>query len=198
MKKKKRNAKSPNELQEDLQDIEKKLNKPVDKASMQKIFQRLEVAQDDCSTMKKKYTLFSDEVASGFENRIRSLFGAVVTTHVDTEINQILEQANKINPEDEKEVEALKERIKELRKWHRPSKENLIKITRAEQRIEPRDDTTHLNEDQLDPAEAENLLEIAGLVYRRNVKERNKLYLCLSETARKGSKSSDNFKNKSL
>ncbi len=184
MKKKKRCARSPSELQDDLQDIESKLKKPVDKKSMQQIFQRLEIAQNDCSSMKNKYTLFSEEITSDFENRIRSLFGAVVTTHIDTEIDQILKAANALNPKDSQAIKALKKRIKKLKSWHRPSKENLIKLARAEKKIGQIHGTLPLSEDQIDPTEAQSLLQIASLVYRKNVKERNKLYLSLSETAK--------------
>jgi predicted GIY-YIG superfamily endonuclease len=184
MKRKKCHSKSPAELQNDLLDIENKLKRPVNRKSMQKIFQRLEVAQDDCSSMKNKYTLFTEEIASGFEGRIRSLFGAVVTTHVNTEVDQILKEAMSLNPKNTKAVKALKKKIKDLKSWHRPSKENLIKIAKAESRITEDKCAASLGEEEIDPEEAQNLLQIASLVYCKKLKDRNKLYLSLSDTAK--------------
>ncbi len=184
MKKENLHAHSPSELQKNLRDIEDELKKPIDKKKMQKIFQKLEVAQEDCSLMKSKYTLSSEKFLSNFEDRICSLFGTVVTSHVDREIDLILKAASNLTQKNLHSSKSLKKKIKELKSWHRPSRENLIKLAEAEKKIGIIHLSEHLDISEIDSVEAENLLEIASLVYHKNTEGRNKLYLALSEPSK--------------
>ncbi len=180
MKQENSHAHSPAELQKNLHAIEEELKKPVDHKTMRKLFQKLEIAQEDCSLMKPKYNI---SCLPECEERIRTLFGTVVTTHVDSEVDTILSRANLLSKDDHKATKALKKQISSLKSWHRPSKENLLKLAKAESKLEGVCDLP-CKEEHSNPFEALELLELASLVYHKNKEERNKLYCSLSSASK--------------
>lgn len=163
-------AHSPVDLEKHLRDIEEELKKPVDDKTMRRLFQKLEVAQEDCSSLKEKYSLFAEKLISESEDKIRSLFGKVVTSHMDTEVDQIVEMAQHVPPEE------LQKKIKKLKSKYCLSKEQLEKIAKAEKKESSSKET--------DLEEVENLFRLASLVYHKNKEERNKIYCCLSTSAK--------------
>lgn len=180
MKKQHLHAHSPAELEQNLCAIEEKLKRPVDQKTMRDLFKKLETAQEDCDLMKSKCSV---PFFSQCEERIRSLFGTVVTTHVDSEVDDILEKANHLSPSDGKSIKTLQKQIRALKSWHRPSKENLVKIGEAEEKLgEVRQRKLEANSD---PFESIDLLELASSVYHKNKEERNKLYQALSSPCKK-------------
>ena len=183
MKKQQSHAHSPAELQQNLCAIEEKLKRPVDQKTMRELFKNLETAQEDCDLMKSKCSV---PFFSKCEERIRSLFGTVVTTHVDSEIEDILQKANELSLKSSKSVKALQKQISALKSWHRPSKENLLKIAKAEEKLgEVQQSCLQEGLLVLDPFEAIDLLELASSVYHKNKEERNKLYETLSSPCKK-------------
>lgn len=177
-------AHSPDELQRKLQDIEEELKKPVDRKKFERLFRKLEIAQKDCSLMKTRYTLSSEKFLSNCEEKICSLFGKVTTTHVDTEVHQILDQAQKLSSKNKIGAKIIQKKIQDLRKWHRPSKENLLKIAEAEKKLGIISPSDPVKEEDIDLEEAEHLLALASHVYHRKKLELNKSYLTLSQTAK--------------
>ena len=180
MKKQQIHAHSPAELEQNLCAIEEKLKKPVNEKTMKKLFKKLEIAQEDCNLMKSKCSV---PFFSKCEERIRSLFGTVVTTHVDSEVEDILKKANLLTLKDTKSIKTLQKQISDLRDWHRPSKENLLKIAEAEEKLGKVPE--HMLEEVSDPCEAVDLLELASSVYHKNKEEINKLYHSLSSPCKK-------------
>ncbi len=176
---------SPAALQKDLQAIEEELKRPVDRKTFLKLFQKLETAQKDCSLLKTKYSISAEKFLFGIEEKIISLFGEVMTTHVDTEVNAILEMSSHLSAKDHKRAQFLHAKILALKKWHRPSKENLQKLAQAEKNIGMIHSSNSIKEHQVDVEEAEHLLQIASFVYYKNKQERQKSYLSLSEEAKK-------------
>ncbi len=180
MKKQQLHAHSPAELEQNLCAIEEKLKQPVNQKTMRDLFKKLETAQEDCDLMKSKCSV---PFFSQCEERIRSLFGTVVTTHVDSEVDDILQKASHLSPSDSKSIKTLKKQISALKSWHRPSKENLMKISEAEEKLG--EVQQHKLEENSDPFEAIDLLELASSVYHKNKEERNKLYHALSSPCKK-------------
>ena len=170
-----RHAHSPKELQRTLYDIEEELKKPVDEKALTRLFQQLEIAQEDCSFMKTKYSLFAEQLISESEEKIRSLFGKVVNSHVDTEVDQLVEMSKKLSKEDLAGLALFKKKVDALKKKYRLSKENLLKISGC---------NSLPIQEEVNPEEAENLLRLASLVYHKNKHERNKIYCCLSNSAK--------------
>jgi hypothetical protein len=180
MKKQQVHALSAAELEQNLCAIEEKLKTPVDQKTMRDLFKKLETAQEDCDLMKSKCSV---PFFSKCEERIRSLFGTVVTTHVDSEVEAILQKANHLSPSDSKSIKALRKQISVLKSWHRPSKENLLKIDEAEGKLG--EVQQHSLEEDANPFEAIDLLELASSVYHKNKEEINKLYHTLSSPCKK-------------
>ncbi|MBX9924129.1 MAG: hypothetical protein K2Y01_08470 [Rhabdochlamydiaceae bacterium] len=172
---------SPVKLQRDLHDIEKALEKPVDQKTFQALFKKLTLAQQACSSMKLKC---SGTFLSHSEQKICSLFGKVVTSYVDSYINQIVKKAETLSPKDHKAIESLQNEIINLKKDHRPSRENLIKLAEVEKKIGFLQTFSQISEREIDPEESEKLLYLASCVYHKQDKERKETYFTLSETAK--------------
>ncbi len=180
MKKQQVHAHSPAELEQNLCAIEEKLKQPINQKTMKDLFKKLETAQEDCDLMKSKCSV---PFFSQCEERIRRLFGTVVTTHVDSEVEDILQKAKHLSPSDIKSIKTLQKQISALKSWHRPSKENLVKIGEAEEKLGEVQKCKL--EGNSDPFEALDLLELASSVYHKNKEERNKLYHKLSNPCKK-------------
>jgi hypothetical protein len=172
---------SPVKLQRDLHDIEKALEKPVDQKTFRTLFKKLTIAQKECSTLKLKC---SGSFLCHSEQKICSLFGKVVTSYVDSFINQIIKKADALSAKDQSAIIDLQNEILALKKDHRPSRENLIKIAEVEKKISFLQTFSSLPEKEIDPEESEKLLHLASCVYHKQDKERKETYFTLSETAK--------------
>lgn len=172
---------SPVKLQRDLHDIEKALESPVDKKTFQSLFKKLTRAQQDCTSLKLKC---SGTFLCHSEQKICSLFGKVVTSYVDTFINQIVSKAEALSPEDLKGREILRKEIISLKKDHRPSRENLAKLAEVEKKISSCPSLPSSSDENVDPEEAEKLLHLASCVYHKKESERRETYLTLSKVAK--------------
>ena len=172
----------PVKLQRDLQDIENALERPLDKKTFHTLFKKLTQAQRVCSSMKLKC---SGTFLSHSEQKICSLFGKVVTNYVDSFVNEIVKKAENLSQKDQKSIHNLQEDIVALKKDHRPSRENLIKIAEVEKKIDYLQTFSSIDEKEIDPEESEKLLHIASCVYHKKEKDRKETYFNLSETAKK-------------
>ncbi len=172
---------SPINLHRDLHDIEKALESPVDKKTFQSLFKKLTRAQQTCTSLKLKC---SGTFLSHSEQKICSLFGKVVTSYVDTFINQIVKKAETLSPEDFKGRETLRNEIIALKKDHRPSRENLAKLAEVEKKISSCQTLPTVPQEDVDPEEAEKLLHLASCVYHKKESERRETYLTLSKAAK--------------
>jgi hypothetical protein len=179
---------SVHQLQQSLKNIEEELKKPVDAPTFHRLFKELQKAQNACETIQSK-SLFGASFLSDSEDRIRSLFGKVMNTHVDTEVNEILSISHLLQIENKPQALALKKRILTFREWQRPSKDNLLKLLEAEKQIDrvlgkisSKFVLPAPSEDLIE--EVESLFKLASLVYHKKQEERNKTYLLLSKEAK--------------
>ena len=189
MEHKKKHSHSPSELQQNLQDIEEELKKPVNQKTFRRIFDQLSTAQQDCIKIKSKSN-FASVFLSDSEHKICSLFGKVMNSLVDTEVNRIIEASFKLKKGEKKKAESLQKEIDLLKNCHRPSKEHLKHIAESEERIQQALGIFTLKEPSENNAidelseEVEDLFKLASLVYNKNKKDLNKTYLTLSKEAK--------------
>ena len=180
---------TPAQLQKDLSCIENRLKKPVDQKTFQRLFQKLQKAQKKCSFLKSKYTPSSFQFLSGQEERICSLFGKIINTHTESEVERIVTLANCLKSNEQEKAISLQKEILYFKEQHRPSKEYLSKLFQAEAKIKA------ITNQQLPlkieekifeiSEEVENLLQLASFVYNKNKTERNKTYMMLSYEVKK-------------
>jgi hypothetical protein len=171
----------PVKLQRDLQDIEKALEHPVNKKTFHTLFKKLTMAQKVCFSMKLKC---SGTFLSHSEEKICFLFGKIVTSYVDSFVNEIVKKAKKLSPKDHKGIQNIQKELFALKKDHRPSRENLIKIAEVEKKISVLQTFSPAFQQEIDPEECEKLLHLASCVYHKKEKERKETYFALSEMAK--------------